>query len=354
MIDPLLGSWLERMLPAAALAVLQPGLEQIGRAAGSETEPLRLAIRPGPAATDDERQRGRHARIEQFAQVYVWHRSSNVDSGSLAGAGRWPVNDTPGAASMRAMTRTWGSIRDVALMRRGLAAARSQAALPLQLDTLAALEAEAWGAFLMSFLAVDLQGRLDSGEIDGQQRALLQLATPLTRLMTGRQAVTVLTELIDGFDAAGDATGPRLSRLLQDAQVRLASEGATNALALDALQRACVHDALAALMGRASSCLRSIKEPRLAAAGRQAVGALERAALWLESGKERDVLEAGARRLALTLARGLQLALLCEHAQWMLDHGGDRRGFAAALRYSRLPVDLVHEVDPELDRQLLA
>lgn len=89
------------------------------------------------------------------------------------------------------------------------------------------------------------------------------------------------------------------------------------------------------------------------AAGRQAVGALERAALWLESGKEPDVLEAGARRLALTLARGLQLALLCEHAQWMLDHGGDRRGFAAALRYSRLPVDLIHEVDPELDRLLL-
>jgi hypothetical protein len=85
-----------------------------------------------------------------------------------------------------------------------------------------------------------------------------------------------------------------------------------------------------------------------------AVGALERAALWLESGKEHDVLEAGARRLAMSLARGLQLALLCEHAQWMLDHGGDRRGFAAALRYSRLPVDMIHEVDPELDRLLLS
>ena len=350
MIDPLLGSWLERMLPATALSALQPELEQIASAAGGEPEALRLAIRPGSVPTDCERQRGRHARIEQFARVYVLHRTSNVDSASLASTGRWPVNDTPGTASMLAMTRTWGSIRDVALMRRGLAAARSQAALPLHFDALAALEAEAWGAFLMSFLVVDLQGRLDGGEIDGQQRALLRLATPLTRLMTGKQAVTVLTELIDGFGAAD----PALSRLLQDAQVRPAWEGATNALALDALQRADLHDALAALLGRASCCLRSINEPRLAAAGRQAVGALERAALWLESGKEPEVLEAGARRLALTLARGLQLALLCEHAQWMLDHGGDRRGFAAALRYSRLPVDLVHEVDPELDRQLLA
>jgi len=37
----------------------------------------------------------------------------------------------------------------------------------------------------------------------------------------------------------------------------------------------------------------------------------------------------------------------------MLDNGGDRRGFAAALRYSRLPADLMHEIDPGLDRVLL-
>ena len=64
-------------------------------------------------------------------------------------------------------------------------------------------------------------------------------------------------------------------------------------------------------------------------------------------------MQAGARRLALTIARALQLTLLCEHAQWMLDHGNDRRGYAAAMRYSRLPVDLMHEVDPEADRLLL-
>ena len=36
------------------------------------------------------------------------------------------------------------------------------------------------------------------------------------------------------------------------------------------------------------------------------------------------------------------------HAQWILD----RRDVAAALRYSRLPVDRMHESDPELDRVL--
>jgi hypothetical protein len=55
-------------------------------------------------------------------------------------------------------------------MRRGLALARSYAAartafgqplarLPLHADTLAAVEAETWGAFLMTFLLVELNGR---------------------------------------------------------------------------------------------------------------------------------------------------------------------------------------------------
>jgi hypothetical protein len=33
--------------------------------------------------------------------------------------------------------------------------------------------------------------------------------------------------------------------------------------------------------------------------------------------------------------------------------GGDRRRYAAALRYPRRPVDLMQEMDPELDRLLM-
>ena len=311
MIDPLFDSWRRRALPAVATEALEPGRGELGQAGGT-----------APAA-------------QQFANAYAFHRSTVVDAG------------------LRTANREWSGVRNVALMRRGLELARSRAATRMHDDTLAALEAETWGAFLMSFLLADLQGRRDDTGTDGQQRALSRLVAPLTPLMTGRQAVAVLSELIDGLDPTGGADCPELRDLLLSAQQRPAGEAGTDGLAIEALSCPDLHDALAALMGRASSCLRSIREPRLAAAGRQAVGALERAALWLESGKERDVLEAGARRLAVTLARGLQLALLCEHAQWMLDHGGDRRGFAAALRYSRLPVDQLHEVDPELDRLLL-
>ncbi len=275
-----------------------------------------------------------------------------------------PFNGTRAIEPMLMVTRMWNSVCAVASMRRGLALARSYAARreafgqplarqPLHVDTLAALEAETWGAFLMTFLLVELNGRHERGEIDDEQRALLRLITPLTKLVTGKQAVAVVSEVVESFGGAGYVEDTGLPALLRDAQVLPIWEGTTNVLSLDALLRSDLNAGLAALIGRASSCMRGISEPRLAAAALQAIAALERAALWLESGQDREYLQAGARRLALTLARSLQLALLCEHAQWMLDHGGDRRGYAAALRYSRLPVDLMQEMDPELDRLLM-
>jgi alkylation response protein AidB-like acyl-CoA dehydrogenase len=275
-----------------------------------------------------------------------------------------PVNGTRAIEPMLMVTRLWNSVCAVSFMRRGLALARSfserreafgqpLARQPLHADTLAALEAETWGAFLMTFLLVELNGRLESGEIDDQQRALLRLVTPLTKLVTGKQAVAVLSEVMEGFGGAGYVEDTGLPQLLRDAQVLPIWEGTTNVLSLDALLRSDLHAGLAALVGRASACTRAAMEPRLAAAARQAIGAIERAALWLETHQDPEVLQAGARRLALTLARALQLALLCEHAQWLIDHAGDRRGYAAALRYSRVPVDLMHEVDTELDRVLL-
>jgi acyl-CoA dehydrogenase len=280
---------------------------------------------------------------------------------SLVGA---PLNGTRSIEPMLAVTRMWNSVCAVAFMRRALALSRSYARqrrafgeplerLPLHVDTLAGLEAETWGAFLMTFLLVELTGRQDTGEIDAGQSSLLRLLTPLTKLVTGKQAVAVVTEAIECFGGAGYIEDTGLPQLLRDTHVLPIWEGTTNVLSLDALLRSDLHAGLAALMGRASACVRNVHEPRLTAAAQQALGALERALLTLESHQEPEMLQAGARRLALTLARALQLTLLCEHAQWMLDHGGDRRGYAAALRFARHPVDLMTEVDPDADRLLI-
>jgi hypothetical protein len=47
----------------------------------------------------------------------------------------------------------------------------------------------------------------------------------------------------------------------------------------------------------------------------------------------------------MTLGRALALALLCEHAQWSLDHERDGRARAAALRYVRHGVDRIGVTD---------
>jgi len=273
-------------------------------------------------------------------------------------------NGTRAIEPMLSVTRMWNSVCAIAFMRRGLALARSYASrrtafgasledLPLHADTLAMLEAETWGAFLMTFLLVELNGRQECGELDEQQGALLRILTPLAKLATGKQSVAVTSEVLESFGGAGYIEDTGLPQLLRDAQVLPIWEGTTNVLSLDVLLRSGFAAGLAALMGRGSAAVRTVTDPRLVAAGRQAVAALERAALWMDAGQDPEVVQAGARRLAMTLARALQLALLCEHAQWMLDNEHDERGRAAALRYARQPVDLLHEVDPDLDRVLL-
>jgi hypothetical protein len=63
--------------------------------------------------------------------------------------------------------------------------------------------------------------------------------------------------------------------------------------------------------------------------------------------EDRQRLEAGARRFALTLGRSLALALLVEHAQWSIDRERDGRPRAAALRFLRNGVDRVADASAD-------
>jgi acyl-CoA dehydrogenase len=66
-----------------------------------------------------------------------------------------------------------------------------------------------------------------------------------------------------------------------------------------------------------------------------------------------EQLEAGARRLAMTLGRSLSLALLACHAQWCLDHGFGPRTAAAARRFAMTAVDQIADA-PLDDSRLLS
>jgi alkylation response protein AidB-like acyl-CoA dehydrogenase len=273
-------------------------------------------------------------------------------------------NGTRNIEPMLVVTRAWNSVTSVAFMRRGLALAKSYASrrrafgaaldeLPLHVDTLAGLEAETRGAFLLAFELVELMGRLEAGEIDDEQRALLRLITPIAKLMTARQAVQVVSECIEAFGGAGYVEDTGIPALLRDTQVLPIWEGTTNVLALDAVLRGELASGLQAVHARIHGCVRRAKDARLVAAGSKATAAIDRIAAVVRGYTDPGRMQANARRVAMSIGRALELALLIDHAQAGLD-AGDPSTAAAAIRFAAAPVDLTIEVLQSDSRSLLS
>jgi alkylation response protein AidB-like acyl-CoA dehydrogenase len=269
--------------------------------------------------------------------------------------------------TMLNVTRTWNSVAAVAGMTRALDLARDfarrreafgglLAGKPLHADTLAGIEAEREGAFLLAFRAAELLGRAEAGEASGAERLLLRVLTPIAKLTTGRQAVAIAAEAIEAFGGAGYVEDTGLPRLLRDAQVLPIWEGTTNVLALDALRALAGEGVPEALAAEVRARLAQAREPGLRPAVESAAAALERALAWLASAAHPDRREAGARRFAMTVGRTLEVALLASHAQWCLDQARGRRSAAAARCLARNGVDLLGPsgtVEEALDDALL-
>jgi acyl-CoA dehydrogenase len=232
------------------------------------------------------------------------------------------------------ITRLWNGISAVALMRRGLALsldyARRRFAFgaplsekPLHMDTLAGLQAEFEGAFHLAFYVAELTGRSETGEISEEDALLLRLLTPVMKLTTAKQAVAVASEVLEAFGGAGYVEDTGLPVLLRDSQVLPIWEGTTNVLALDTL-RALNPGSLRAFREAAASCRNDA-----------VLSALDHAASWYTRISDGSVLEAGARRFALTLGRTMELALLIKHSA------------ASARRFAASGIDLILDEHPE-------
>lgn len=270
-------------------------------------------------------------------------------------------------APMLNITRLWNGISACALMRRGLALARSYArkrlafgALlsdkPLHVDTLACLQAEMEAAFHLAFFTAELVGLDEAGQITDEQRELLRFLTPVMKLTTARQAVAVTSEVLEAFGGAGYVEDTGLPVLLRDAQVLSIWEGTTNVLSLDALRALIKSDgALKALKGEVTRSLESVRDARLADARRACREAIENAENWLLSARHdgQHSLEAGARRFALTIGRALALSRLAQHAQWSLDEEKDARATVSARRFALAGINLIWSEEPEDARLLM-
>jgi alkylation response protein AidB-like acyl-CoA dehydrogenase len=263
------------------------------------------------------------------------------------------------------VTRLWNTVVAAAMMRRALQLAQDYARRrtafggpaaekPLHLDTLAGLEAEAEGAFLLAFRVAELTGRREGGSASDAERLLLRVLTPVAKLTTGRQAVSVASEGLEAFGGAGYVEDTGLPRLLRDTQVLPIWEGTTNVLALETLRALGKPGAAEALAAEVARLLGGVRDAGLAAPAGAARRALSHAEAWLRAtASSPDLREAGARRLALTLGRSLEAALLCGHAQWCLDERRGPRAAAAARRLALAGLDLLEDGDPAADARVL-
>jgi alkylation response protein AidB-like acyl-CoA dehydrogenase len=270
---------------------------------------------------------------------------------------------------MLSVTRTWNAVSAASAMRRGLALAgdyaRRRAAFgglladkPLHADTLAAQEAEYAAAFCLAFRSAALLGRLEHGGSGdagdgGEPERLSRVLIPIAKLTTAKQAVAVASEAIEACGGAGYVEDTGLPRILADAQVLPIWEGTTNVLSLDTLRALGKGGALEAIQGELDRNLGGVTDPGLSRPAEVARAALRHAIAWARSAQpEPERLEAGARRLALTLGRSVSLALLTGHAQWCLEHGHGGRAAAAARRFALAGVDLISDAQVD-DTRLL-
>lgn len=267
-------------------------------------------------------------------------------------------------APMLNVTRTWNAVSSAALLRRGTALARDYAGRrrafgstlaekPLHVDTLAGIQAELEGVFLLTFRLVELLGRMEAGEISEAEARLFRILTPIVKLTTAKQAVAGASEILESFGGAGYVEDTGLPMLLRDAQVLPIWEGTTNVLSLDTL-RALGKDGFPLLLAEVERTVETVSEPSLADVGRSASDAVRSAGAWLETASTagRPALEAGARRFALTVGRALEAALLAEQAQWSLEHAVDPRPSAAARRFAAAGLDCITPMDAEDARAL--
>lgn len=262
-------------------------------------------------------------------------------------------NGVRNIAPMLNITRTWNSVSAVSYMRRGLALAADYASRrvafgaplsekALHVATLAGLQAEFEAGFHLTFAVVELLGREEAGEADESQLNLLRLLTPVAKLMTGKQSVAVLSEIVESFGGAGYVEDTGVPRLLRDAQVFPIWEGTTNVLSLDVLRVAAGGGAFEALEVEAATLASALRESELLECAQRAQSALSHASKWL-SGARNEALEAGARSFAMTIGRATALLLLARHGQWLVDHDGDRLGCHSAVIFCRRGVYLIDD-----------
>jgi len=150
-------------------------------------------------------------------------------------------------ASLFNITRIYNSLCALSHWRRGLDWARAYAEVrsafgkrlidhPLHKAQLDEQEALFHGAFRLTLKVAHLLGKEECGTASEDEKILLRVLTPVTKLYTARLCRLGIGEVMEMFGGLGYMENSRIPTLLRDAQVFSIWEGTTNVLALDFLR----------------------------------------------------------------------------------------------------------------------
>lgn len=235
-------------------------------------------------------------------------------------------------ANMLTITRIHNTVCAVGAMRRITHLcreyARKRAAFgkllkdhALHVQTLSRLEVETRAAFLFAMEVCRLLGREENKSASDRETLLLRLLTPVAKLYTAKQAVSVVSEGLESFGGQGYIEDTGLPSMLRDAQVLSIWEGTTNVLSLDVL-RSIAKSSGSVLQAFFTDVTERLLAAEASAALRPAVTSLNTSLSSLKrftltaAARPSETLELSARDLAYSLARVYMGALLVDHAAW--------------------------------------
>ncbi|XP_069817569.1 acyl-CoA dehydrogenase family member 11-like isoform X2 [Dendropsophus ebraccatus] len=236
-------------------------------------------------------------------------------------------------SNMLTLTRIHNTISAAAWMRRVINLAREYASKrfvfgslikdhPLHMQTLARMEVQVRGAFLLLMEVARLLGLEETNMATEQDKHLLRLLTPIAKLYTGKQAMAVISEGLECFGGQGYMEDTGLPTILRDAQVLTIWEGTTNILALDVLRSVIKSQGqvLSAFFSSTQEKLEAASNtPSLSQTSTRLMHALQNLKDFTRKAGTRGngFMELAARDFAYSLAKIYMGCLLVDHAAWI-------------------------------------
>ncbi|NWI14165.1 ACD11 dehydrogenase, partial [Crypturellus soui] len=256
----------------------------------------------------------------QMATAELWLDGAKAELISAEGRGVASISH------MLNITRIHNTIGAVAAMRRMISLSREYALRrvafgkllkdhPLHMQTIARMEVQTRGAFLLAMEVVRLLGLVETNMASEQDKLLLRLLVPVAKLYTGKQAAAVVVEAMESFGGQGYMEDTGLPVIVRDTLVLPIWEGTTNILSLDVLR------SLSKSQGQVLAVFISTVQRKLdSASGIEKLGAavklVREAVRLVQSASSRGAatMEIAARDFSYSLARIYAGALLIEHA----------------------------------------